>query len=73
MEVLTKSRVLSLYYDRIASIYDATRPLPQPVSEQVTDCILRLVKATPETKFLEPGIGTGRPYQLYKGDILHRR
>jgi len=40
----------------------------QPVSEQVTDCILRLVKATPETKFLEPGIGTdGLPYQYTKG------
>lgn len=51
---------MGLYYDRIASIYDATRPLPQLVSEQVTDCILRLVKATPKTKFLEPGIGTGR-------------
>jgi len=48
------------YYDEIASIYDRTRPLPRSVSEQVTECILHLVKATPETKFLEPGIGTGR-------------
>lgn len=51
---------MSNYYDRIAAIYDVTRPLPQSVSEQVTDCILQLVAATPETRFLEPGIGTGR-------------
>ncbi len=48
------------YYDWIARIYDATRPLPQVVSEQVTDCILHTVAATPKTTFLEPGIGTGR-------------
>jgi ubiquinone/menaquinone biosynthesis C-methylase UbiE len=50
---------MSLYYGQIASIYDATRPIPPEVLEQVTDSILRLVSATPETKFLEPGIGTG--------------
>lgn len=48
------------YYNQIASIYDATRPLPARISTQVADCILRLVAATPQTKFLEPGIGTGR-------------
>jgi ubiquinone/menaquinone biosynthesis C-methylase UbiE len=51
---------LSNYYDGIAPLYDVSRPLPSLISEQVTDCILELVKATPETKFLEPGIGTGR-------------
>lgn len=50
---------MGLYYDRIASIYDATRAMPPAVDKQVTECILRLVGATPETKFLEPGIGTG--------------
>ena len=50
---------MGLYYDRIADIYDATRALPPQVDEQVTECILRLVGATPETRFLEPGIGTG--------------
>lgn len=48
------------YYNQIASIYDATRPLPMRISTQVADCILGLVAATPLTKFLEPGIGTGR-------------
>lgn len=50
---------MALYYDRIASIYDATRAMPPAVDKQVTEFILRLVDATPETKFLEPGIGTG--------------
>ncbi|MEM9543484.1 MAG: class I SAM-dependent methyltransferase [Cyanobacteria bacterium P01_E01_bin.42] len=47
-------------YDRIAHIYDRTRPLPPEISEQIGDRILELVGATPETTFLEPGIGTGR-------------
>ncbi|MCG8365395.1 MAG: class I SAM-dependent methyltransferase [Pseudanabaenales cyanobacterium] len=51
---------MSNYYDWIADRYDVTRPLPTSISEQVADCILNLVKATPETTFLEPGIGTGR-------------
>lgn len=51
---------MSNYYDRIAHLYDATRPFPQPVSEKIADYILELVGATLETKFLEPGIGTGR-------------
>lgn len=48
------------YYGKIAHLYDETRPLPPEVSEKIFKCILELVKATPETKFLEPGIGTGR-------------
>lgn len=48
------------YYNQIASIYDATRPLPARISRQVADSILDLVAATSQTKFLEPGIGTGR-------------
>lgn len=51
---------MSNYYDRIAHLYDATRPFPPPVSEKIADCILELVQATSATKFLEPGIGTGR-------------
>ena len=47
------------YYGQIANIYDATRAMPPEIDEQVTEHILNLVSATPETKFLEPGIGTG--------------
>ncbi|MBE9190870.1 class I SAM-dependent methyltransferase [Gloeocapsopsis crepidinum LEGE 06123] len=50
---------MSNYYNQIAQIYDVTRALPPLISEQVIDYILRIVNATPETKFLEPGIGTG--------------
>ena len=48
------------YYGKIAHLYDETRPLPPEVSEKICARILELVKATPKTKFLEPGIGTGR-------------
>jgi ubiquinone/menaquinone biosynthesis C-methylase UbiE len=47
------------YYDSIAQIYDQTRWLTEPVAEEVADFILELVAATPETSFLEPGVGTG--------------
>ncbi|MHC5770053.1 MAG: class I SAM-dependent methyltransferase [Nostoc sp.] len=47
-------------FDRVSDIYDATRGFPTGVSEQVTDFILNLVSPTPETKFYETGIGTGR-------------
>jgi ubiquinone/menaquinone biosynthesis C-methylase UbiE len=47
------------YYDRIADIYDRTRWLTDSVAEEVADFILALVNATPETKFLEPSVGTG--------------
>jgi len=57
--LVLRNKALSNYYNLIAQIYDATRALPPLISEQVTDYILRIVNATPETKFLEPGIGTG--------------
>jgi ubiquinone/menaquinone biosynthesis C-methylase UbiE len=47
------------YYDNIAHIYDQTRWLTTSVAEEVADFILELVDATPETSFLEPGVGTG--------------
>lgn len=47
-------------FDRVSNIYDATRGLPPGISEQVTDFIINLVSPTPETKFYETGIGTGR-------------
>lgn len=50
----------SVSFDRVSDIYDATRGLPPEVSLAVTNSILNIVSATPETTFLEPGIGTGR-------------
>ena len=47
------------YYDNIAHLYDKTRWLTDTVAEEVIDFILELVQATPETSFLEPGVGTG--------------
>jgi ubiquinone/menaquinone biosynthesis C-methylase UbiE len=47
------------YYDSIASIYDQTRWMTESVADDVADYILALVNATPETSFLEPGVGTG--------------
>lgn len=47
------------YYDNIAHLYDQTRWLTESVAEEVADFMLELVDATPETSFLEPGVGTG--------------
>lgn len=49
----------NVYYSKIADIYDQTRWLTKHIAEEVADFILTLVEATPETTFLEPGIGTG--------------
>ncbi|MGD1939195.1 MAG: class I SAM-dependent methyltransferase [Cyanophyceae cyanobacterium] len=47
------------YYDNIADIYDQSRWLNEAIASEVTDFILKLVKANSETCFLEPGVGTG--------------
>lgn len=47
-------------FDRVADIYDATRGLPEDVSERVADRIVTATNAGPETRFLELGVGTGR-------------
>ncbi|MGK7872407.1 MAG: class I SAM-dependent methyltransferase [Xenococcaceae cyanobacterium] len=47
------------YYDKIAHIYDETRWLTKPVAKEVANFILEFISATPETSFLEPGVGTG--------------
>lgn len=48
-----------MYYNKIAHVYDQTRWLTESVAEEVADFILKLVGATSETYFLEPGVGTG--------------
>lgn len=51
---------MSVSFDRAAGYYDATRPLPTAVAEQIANAIVALSAATPNTRFLEPGAGTGR-------------
>ncbi len=51
---------MSLSFDRVAHIYDGTRALPPDVPERIADAIVKLSGATHESKFFEPGIGTGR-------------
>jgi len=57
--LLPEKNINNNYYNNIANIYDQTRWLTKPIAEEVADLILGLVSATPETSFLEPGVGTG--------------
>jgi ubiquinone/menaquinone biosynthesis C-methylase UbiE len=53
--------MMDISFDRLAEAYDATRGLPpKGAFEQISDCVLHLTRATPDTNFLEPGVGTGR-------------
>jgi ubiquinone/menaquinone biosynthesis C-methylase UbiE len=47
-------------FDRVASIYDATRGLPDGIVERVVDRMIAATHADEHTRFLEAGIGTGR-------------
>jgi ubiquinone/menaquinone biosynthesis C-methylase UbiE len=51
---------MAISFDRAADFYDQTRAMPPDIADQVTQCILQLSRATSETHFFEPGIGTGR-------------
>lgn len=51
---------MSISFDRASHFYDATRTIPAEALEQIVDSIVQVTKATPDTQFLEPGIGTGR-------------
>lgn len=50
----------SISFDPIAHVYDATRGYPQSVAQQIAPTIDRAADATPNTAFLEVGVGTGR-------------
>ena len=50
----------SINFDRAADIYDATRKLPEGVSEEITESLLREIRAAGAERVLEVGIGTGR-------------
>lgn len=51
---------MAISFDRAADYYDQTRAMPPEVADRVTDCIVQLSRATAETHFFEPGVGTGR-------------
>jgi ubiquinone/menaquinone biosynthesis C-methylase UbiE len=47
-------------FDRVAARYDATRALPAAAEAAIAVGIARAVSATPQTRLLEIGVGTGR-------------
>ena len=47
-------------FDRAVAYYDETRGFLPGVAEHVRDAIVAYVRATPDTRFMELGIGTGR-------------
>src|SRR5579862_6157046 len=51
---------MSISFDRAASYYDATRGYPPDVEQAIGQAIVAAAAATPATRFLEIGVGTGR-------------
>lgn len=47
-------------FNRVATIYDATRAVPEEVVDRVRDRVVEATHADEGTRFLEIGIGTGR-------------
>jgi SAM-dependent methyltransferase len=47
-------------FDRVADVYDMTRAIPEPDMERIVDTVAAVTEATPATRFLELGVGTGR-------------
>src|SRR5437868_2756129 len=50
----------AISFDRAADYYDATRGYPPAVQAQIGQALLDAAGATPETRILELGVGTGR-------------
>src|SRR5712691_8916427 len=50
----------SLSFDSVAHLYDATRGYPAEVARQIVEAIVDTADATPQTRFMEVGVGTGR-------------
>jgi ubiquinone/menaquinone biosynthesis C-methylase UbiE len=50
----------SLSFDPVAHIYDETRGFTDEVERQIARAIDHLIQATPQTRYLEVGVGTGR-------------
>ena len=51
---------MSIAFDQVADIYDETRALHSDIMSQLMQAIVQMSRATPNTHFFEPGIGTGR-------------
>ena len=51
---------MSISFDRAADFYDATRGYPPGVGEQIARALLDAAGATPASRILELGVGTGR-------------
>ena len=51
---------MSINFDRATAYYDATRGYPPGIEQGVAEAIVAAAGATPTTRFLEMGIGTGR-------------
>jgi SAM-dependent methyltransferase len=51
---------MSVSFDHAADYYDATRGYPPGVVERICRALLDAAQATPATRFLEVGVGTGR-------------
>ena len=50
----------SIVFDRVAAVYDRSRFIPDTHQAAVADGIADLAGATPDSRFFEIGIGTGR-------------
>src|SRR5947209_15535843 len=50
----------SLSFDPVAHVYDDTRGYPPAVAQQIAYAIVETTGATPRTRLLEVGVGTGR-------------
>jgi ubiquinone/menaquinone biosynthesis C-methylase UbiE len=51
---------MSICFDDAAEFYDQTRGYPPHIQEQIGQAILKAAGATPSSRILEMGIGTGR-------------
>ena len=47
-------------FDQMAEVFDTSRGLPGSVPEAIAQVVVRITGASPATRFLEPGVGTGR-------------
>ena len=51
---------MSISFDRAVEYYDSTRGYPPEIAEAIGSALIDATDATPQTRFLEVGVGTGR-------------